>query len=101
MDRGDWWATVHSVAKNQTRLQQLSTHTCQLHNTVSSQYLNAFSSEVLGTEEVLQKINFPHLWLLHPAREFQKNYFYFISISTLLTMPKLLTVWITTNCGNF
>ena len=27
MDRGAWRAAVHSVAKNQTRLKQLSTHT--------------------------------------------------------------------------
>ena len=27
MDRGAWWATVHRVAKNQTRLKQLNTHT--------------------------------------------------------------------------
>ena len=26
MDRGAWWATVHGVAKIQTRLKQLSTH---------------------------------------------------------------------------
>ena len=26
MDRGAWWATVHSVAKSQTQLKQLSTH---------------------------------------------------------------------------
>ena len=26
MDRGTWWATVHGVAKSQTRLKQLSTH---------------------------------------------------------------------------
>ena len=26
MDRGAWQATVHGVAKNQTRLKQLSTH---------------------------------------------------------------------------
>ena len=25
-DRGTWWATVHRIAKSQTRLQQLSTH---------------------------------------------------------------------------
>ena len=24
MDRGAWWATVHSIAKSQTRLKQLS-----------------------------------------------------------------------------
>ena len=28
MDRGAWWATVHGVAKCQTWLKQLSTHTC-------------------------------------------------------------------------
>ena len=28
MDRGAWWATVHGVTKSQTRLKQLSTHTC-------------------------------------------------------------------------
>ena len=28
MDRGSWWATVHRVAKSQTRLKQLSMHTC-------------------------------------------------------------------------
>ena len=32
-------------------------------------------------------------WIIEKAREFQKN----SSISVLLTMPKPLTVWITTN----
>ena len=27
-DRGAWWAAVHSVAQSQTRLKQLSMHTC-------------------------------------------------------------------------
>ena len=35
-------------------------------------------------------------WIIVKAREFQKT-----SISVLLTMPKPLTVWITTNCGKF
>ena len=35
-------------------------------------------------------------WIIEKAREFQKT-----STSALLTMPKLLTVWITTNCGKF
>ena len=35
-------------------------------------------------------------WIIKKAREFQKN-----SISALLTTPKPLTVWITTNCGKF
>ena len=35
-------------------------------------------------------------WIMEKARAFQKT-----SISALLTMPKPLTVWITTNCGKF
>ena len=35
-------------------------------------------------------------WIIKKAREFQKA-----SISAILTMPKPLTVWITTNCGKF
>ena len=35
-------------------------------------------------------------WIIERAREFQKN-----STSALFTMPKALTVWITTNCGKF
>ena len=35
-------------------------------------------------------------WIIEKAREFQKNiYFYFIDYA------KVLTVWITTNCGKF
>ena len=41
-------------------------------------------------------------WIIKKAREFQKNIYFcfiylFIFTSALLTMPKLLTVWITTN----
>ena len=36
------------------------------------------------------------LLIIEKAREFQKK-----SISALLTMPKSLTVWTTTNCGKF
>ena len=35
-------------------------------------------------------------WITKKAREFQKNIYF-----ALLTMPKPLTVWITTNCGKF
>ena len=35
-------------------------------------------------------------WIIKKAREFQK-----MSNSALLTMPKPLTVWITTNCRKF
>ena len=35
-------------------------------------------------------------WIIEKAREFQKNIYF-----CLLTMPKPLVVWITTNCGKF
>ena len=36
-------------------------------------------------------------WITKTAREFQKKSLLFF----LMTMPKPLTVWITTNCGKF
>ena len=45
-----------------------------------------------GTTEQIANIR----WIMEKAKEFQK-----ISTSALLTMPKLLTVWITANCGKF
>ena len=45
-----------------------------------------------GTRDLIAKIH----WIIEKAREFQKT-----STSALLTMSKLLTVWITTNCGKF
>ena len=45
-----------------------------------------------GTREQIFNIR----WIMEKARAFQKT-----SISALLTMPKPLTVWITTNCGKF
>ena len=45
-----------------------------------------------GTRDQIANIH----WIIKKAREFQKNIY-----STLLTMPKPLTVWITINCGKF
>ena len=45
-----------------------------------------------GTRDQIANIH----WILEKEREFQKK-----STSALLTMPKPLTVWITTNCGKF
>ena len=45
-----------------------------------------------GTRDQIANI----LRIIKKAREFQKNIY-----SALLTMPKPLTVWITTNCGKF
>ena len=35
-------------------------------------------------------------WIMEKAREFQKNIYFY-----LLTLPKPLTMWITTNCEKF
>ena len=43
-----------------------------------------------GTRDHIANIH----WIIKKAREFQKT-------SALLTRPKPLTVWITTNCGTF
>ena len=45
-----------------------------------------------GTRDQIASI----LWIIEKAREFQKKFTF-----ALLTMPKLLTVWITINCGKF
>ena len=45
-----------------------------------------------GTRDQIANI----CWIIEKAREFQKNIY-----SALLTMPKPLTMWITTNCGKF
>ena len=45
-----------------------------------------------GTRDQIANI----CWIIEKARELQKK-----SIPALLTMPKLLTMWMTTNCGKF
>ena len=63
------------------------------------QYVNHELPDILagfrkgrGTRDQIANI----CWIIEKARELQKT-----SISTLLTMPKPLTVWITINCGKF
>ena len=48
--------------------------------------------KVRGTKDQIANIR----WVIEKPREFWKT-----STSALLTMPKPLTVWITTNCGKF
>ena len=50
-------------------------------------------TKVRGTRNQIANI----CWIIEKAREFQKK----TSTSALLTMPKPLTLWITTNCGKF
>ena len=45
-----------------------------------------------GTRDQIANIH----WIMEKEESSRK-----ISISALLTMPKLLTVWITINCGKF
>ena len=58
-----------------------------------------FSRKVVYNFEILRmKITMPNsCWIIEKARDFQKK----TSTFALLTMPKPLTVWITTNCGKF
>ena len=55
MDRGVWWAAEHGVAKSQTRLKWLHTHTCPLPKSyaVSSAREAWWSTGVYGREETL------------------------------------------------
>ena len=46
-----------------------------------------------GTRDQIANIH----WIIEKVREFQKK----TSIFALLTIPKLLTVWVTINCGEF
>ena len=62
------------------------------------QYVNRELSDVQagfikgrGTRNQIANIH----WIIEKAKEFQKT------STSLLTMPKPLTVWITTNCGKF
>ena len=70
-----------------------------LHNCTCLAYVNHELPDVQagfrtgrGNRDQIANIH----WVIKKAREFQKR-----SISALLTTPKLLTVWITTNCGKF
>ena len=45
-----------------------------------------------GTRDWIANVH----WIMEKAREYQKNIYF-----ALLTMPKPLTVWITTNYGKF
>ena len=46
MDRGTWWAMVHSITKSQECLKQLSTHSELEKKIISTQNLQIYSLEV-------------------------------------------------------
>ena len=55
MDRGAWWATVHEVAKSQTWLKRLSTHT-HVHNTWKQRFTHQERKKVYNEIST----SFPH-----------------------------------------
>ena len=68
----------------QARLQQYANH--ELPD------VQAGFRKARGTRDQIANIR----WIIQKAREFQKNIYF-----CLLTMPKPLTVWITSNSGKF
>ena len=92
-----------AMPKNaQTTAQLHSSHTLvmiKILQTRLQQYMNHEIPDVeagfrkgRGARDQIANIH----WIIEKAREFQKT-----SISALLTIPKLLTMWITTNYGKF
>ena len=55
MDRGDWWITVHGVAKSQTRLKRLSTHAHKVYR-ASTLCQGIVNVDITSTQNLL--INF-------------------------------------------
>ena len=86
----------------QTTAQLHSSHTLVMLKILQArfqQYVNRELPDVQagfrkgrGTRDQIANIH----WVIEKAKEFQKT-----PISALLAMPKLLTVWITINCGKF
>ena len=48
MDRGAWWATVHSIAKSQTQLKRLSTHCITTTMTGNNEISNSWCFRALS-----------------------------------------------------
>ena len=70
MDRGAWWATVHGVAKSQTRLKRLSMHACPFLDSSTYSFYLRFKrkscSQILGWQ-----------------RHYFFYYYYYIGISKI------------------
>ena len=47
MDRGAWQATVHRIAKSQTQLKRLSTHTCRKSKREQAHFMKFLRAIVL------------------------------------------------------
>ena len=100
---GPSWVTFNKECSNYRTIALISHASkvmLKIHQARLQQYMNHELPDVQagfrkgrGTRDQTANI----CWIIEKAREFQKK----TSISALLTMPKPLTVWITTNCGKF
>ena len=78
MDRGAWWATVHGVAKSQTRLKQLSKHACA-HPHSTCLHLSLLCPEILSG--VFSSPSNPNAFKISPVLQDTSHYpFRFASI---------------------
>ena len=87
-------SNYHTIALiSHTSKVMLKTLQTRLQQYVNRELPDVQAGKGRGTRDQIANIR----WIIEKAREFQKNIFFcFIE-----TMPKPLTVWITTNCGKF
>ena len=63
MDKGAWWAIVHSVTKSQTQLKQLSMHACMLSGITASSLTHTYKDPPLATYSHSHKFPERKAWL--------------------------------------
>ena len=103
MGREAWWAAVHGVTKSWTRLSDFTSQGGKVMLKILQARLQQYVNRgLLMFKLVLEKAEEPEIKLPTSAGSSKKQKSSRkTSISALLTMPKPLTVWITTNCGKF
>ena len=70
MDRGAWWATVHRVAKSQTRLKQLSRHgwlQCCVSSTCTAKWLNYTYTYIHSFPDFFPMMVITEYWVEFPV----------------------------------
>jgi len=92
-----------AMPKNvQTTARLHSSHMLANAQTLQARLQKSMNRELSGVQAGFRKGRGPRdqianiHWIMEKAREFQKNIYF-----CLLTMPKPLMVWVTTNCGKF
>ena len=110
-DRGTWHAAVHGVAKSWTQLIKWTTTTWKyliyIYEFSKPGFSNVWAVNFQMFKLVLEKAEEPEIKLPTSDESWKKHVFCNKKssretyISALLSMPKPLTVWITTNCGKF